>query len=201
MTEIDFRNIAEADHVPIIRRDTEEYLRRFISKNKIKHVLEYGTAIGYSAYFFSEICKCKAVFSVEKDEYAFEIAKRNLGMLDSLERIHLIKGDALRVTKMIIEESNAAFDLIFIDGGKSHYLELIQEAMKLCKVGGYILSDDIWQRGLTKMDPNAVARKHRTSMRNMQEYLEYICNTSELETEIFDVGDGLAESKYIGRNG
>ena len=114
--------------------------------------------------------------------------------------MHLFLGDALKCTDRITEFSGGDFDLIFIDGGKSHYLELIKEAMKLCKVGGYILSDDIWQRGLTKMNPESVARKHRTSMRNMQEYLEYIKNTPELETEILDIGDGLAVSKYLGKN-
>ena len=128
------------------------------------------------------------------------MAKANTKRFESSVRIHLIKSDALKATKAILKESGGNFDLVFIDGGKSHYLELIKEAMKLCKVGGYILSDDIWQRGLTKMNPESVARKHRTSMRNMQEYLEYIKNTPELETEILDIGDGLAVSKYLGKN-
>ena len=196
----DFRNLAERDHIPIIRKDTEEYLEKLILKKKPKKLLEYGTAIGYSALFFAKVYSDLEVYSVEKDEYAFEIANRNIKRLEEGGRVYLFLGDALKCTDRITEFSGGDFDLIFIDGGKSHYLELIKEAMKLCKVGGYILSDDIWQRGLTKMNPEIVARKHRTSMRNMQEYLEYIKNTPELETEILDIGDGLAISKYLGKN-
>lgn len=196
----DFRHIAGEDHIPVIRKDTEEYLGKLIIQKKPKRILEYGTAIGYSALFFAKASSDVEVYSVEKDEYAFEIARKNIERFNERERIHLLLGDALKSTDKIIELSGGNLDLIFIDGGKSHYLELIKEAMKLCKVGGYILSDDIWQRGLTKMNPESVARKHRTSMRNMQEYLEYIKNTPELETEILDIGDGLAVSKYLGKN-
>jgi len=201
MKATDFRTIAELDHIPIIRRDTEEFLARFISKNKSKRILEYGTAIGYSALRFSEMKGIKEIVSVEKDEYAFEIAKKNISLFETSKDIKLYKGDALKITNKLIEETGGSFDLIFIDGGKSHYLELIKEAMKLCEIGGYILSDDIWQRGLTKMNPLDVKRKHRTSMRNMQGYIEYLKTSPCFETEILDIGDGLAVSKYIKQNG
>ena len=196
---IDFRSLAEADHVPIIRRDTEEYLEKLIRKEKINNILEFGTAIGYSAAFFDAVSEKTRVCSVEKDEYAFEIAKHNLKSLGKEGKIQFILGDALRLTDTIKEMSGGEFDLVFIDGGKSHYLQLVKEAMQLCRIGGYILSDDIWQRGLTKINPLEAKRKHRTSMRNMQEYLEYITTAPELKTELLDIGDGLAISKYIGK--
>ena len=197
--ETNFRTIAEKDHIPIIRRDTEDFLRSFIKAHKIKKVLEYGTAIGYSSLFFSEINDSITVYSVEKDEYAYEIAKHNLMNSASLKRIHLVQGDGLKLTDTIKKKATDPFDLVFIDGGKSHYKELFCEATKLCKNGGYILCDDIWQRGLTNMDPKEVPRKHRTSMRNMNKFLEYIQAASFLETEIMDIGDGLSISRFLGR--
>ena len=196
----DFRVLAELDHIPIIRRDTEAYIEKLIRKKRIKRVLEYGTAIGYSAAFFEGIIGSINICSVERDPYAFDAAKHNIKVLGKEERIKLFLGDALKITDEIHKASGGEFDLIFIDGGKSHYLELVKEAMKLCKLGGYILSDDIWQRGLTKMNPNDAKRKHRTSMRNMQEYLEYVTTAPELRTELLDIGDGLAVSELI-RNG
>ena len=195
----DFRKLAEADHIPIIRRDTESYIAKVIRKEKIKLILEYGTAIGYSAAFFDGINEDTKVYSVEKDSYAFEAAKHNLKVLGREAKVELLLGDALTLTDGIKSISGGEFDLIFIDGGKSHYLDLVKEAMTLCKRGGIIMSDDIWQRGLTKMNPIEAKRKHRTSMRNMQEYLDYITTSAELDTELLDVGDGLAVSKYIGK--
>ena len=194
----DFRRIAELDHIPIIRTDTEAYLADLIREEKIENVLEYGTAIGYSAAFFDNIESIKKVYSVEKDGYALEAAKHNLKTLGKNSGIELLSGDALKLTEIVKGMSGGKFDLIFIDGGKSHYLELVKEAMRLCKRGGYILSDDIWQRGLTKLNPLEAKRKHRTSMRNMQQYLDYITTAPELETTLLDIGDGLAVSKYLG---
>ena len=78
----DFRNLAESDHIPIIRKDTEEYLEKLILKKKLKKLLEYGTAIGYSALFFAKVYSDLEVYSVEKDEYAFEIENRNIERLE-----------------------------------------------------------------------------------------------------------------------
>ena len=195
---IDFRGISERDHVPIIRKDTETFLLRFIKENRLKSILEYGTAIGYSSHVFSSISPEIDVFSVERDEYAFNIALHNLEKINLAKNVCLIKGDALKKTRKISELSKEGFDLIFIDASKSHYSELFREAMKLSKKGGYIICDDIWQRGLTKMDPSDVKRKHRTSMRNMNDFISFITTSSSLETRLLDIGDGLSVSRYKG---
>ena len=40
---------AMENHVPIMQKDGIEYLCNFILENRIKNILEIGTAIGYSA--------------------------------------------------------------------------------------------------------------------------------------------------------
>ena len=39
--------------------------------------------------------------------------------------------------------------------------------------------------------------KQRTAVRNLREYLKEVCESRVLETQILEVGDGLAISKKI----
>ena len=39
--------------------------------------------------------------------------------------------------------------------------------------------------------------KQRTAVRNLREYLAEVCNSDFFETEILEVGDGLAITKVI----
>ena len=48
------RKNAEEDGVPIIRKDTEDFLKVIIRMIKPKRILEIGTAVGYSSIFFAE---------------------------------------------------------------------------------------------------------------------------------------------------
>lgn len=43
----DMERYAEANNVPIIEKDSIEFIRKYIKLNKVKSILELGTAIGY----------------------------------------------------------------------------------------------------------------------------------------------------------
>ena len=45
----DMERYAEVNNVPIIERDSIEFIRKYIELNNVKKILELGTAIGYSA--------------------------------------------------------------------------------------------------------------------------------------------------------
>lgn len=193
-----FRELSEYEHIPIIRRDTEEYLKKLIIKIKPEKILEYGTAMGYSGIILA-LNSDAEIYSIENDSFSFETAKHNISEMSLTERIHLIKGDAVEETEKLKKSGVTAFNLIFIDAAKSHYKRFMKAAKSVSKKGTYILSDDIWQRGLTMTDPKEVSRKHRTSMMGMKEYLRIITTDPLLKTEILDIGDGLAVSRYIDR--
>jgi predicted O-methyltransferase YrrM len=48
------RKKAEETEVPIIRKDTEDFLKVLIGIHKPCEILEVGTAVGYSTIFFAE---------------------------------------------------------------------------------------------------------------------------------------------------
>ena len=76
-------NYAEKNHVPIIERESEEFINFLISMQKPKKILELGTAIGYSSISFAKRNKCiEKIDSVELKSEMAEIARKNISDLD-----------------------------------------------------------------------------------------------------------------------
>ena len=63
----------------------------------------------------------------------------------------------------------------------------------MIKPGGVILADNILYKGYVMSDYNK--HKQRTAVRNLREYIAKVTENENLETEILEVGDGLAISK------
>lgn len=189
------RKICQENHIPIIRRDTEEYISSCLKKLKPKNILEVGSCVGYSAMFFAHQCPEAHIVSLDIDGYALSAAKYNLNKAGLSHRVTFINGDAAKILKRI----TGPFDLILIDGGKSHYIEFLENIRGIAKKGAVILSDDIGQRGMTGEEINLsekAYRKHRTSAKKMNEYIEFLTNSLDFDTEFYQIGDGLAVSIY-----
>ena len=63
----------------------------------------------------------------------------------------------------------------------------------MIRQGGVIIADNVLYKGYVMSDYNK--HKQRTAVRNLREYIAEITNNDKLETEILEVGDGLAISK------
>ena len=179
---------AENEHVPIIQKSTEMLLCNVINMKKPKHILEIGTAVGYSAACFAEKDKNCRIISIESNEEMYEKALRNLGELKLSERVQVICGDA----EAVIREKLASckFDFVFIDAAKSHYKRFFNAAAAVCTDDAVIISDNMLLQGI--VDISSVRRRNRTKVRNMKEYIQYISSLPYADTSILPVGDGLA---------
>ena len=63
----------------------------------------------------------------------------------------------------------------------------------MLKPNGVILADNILYKGYVMSDYNK--HKQRTAVRNLREYIKDVTEDPNLETEILEVGDGLAVSR------
>ena len=69
----------------------------------------------------------------------------------------------------------------------------MQEALRLINKNGIIFADNILYKGYVLSDYNK--HKQRTAVRNLREYIREANENINLDTEIIEVGDGLAISK------
>ena len=178
------------DHVPIIMDDTLEVIDNILKEKKPEKILEIGTAVGYSAICFSRYLDNKGIIdTIERDTDRVQQARKNIKDMDLDDKINILEGDAVEILPTLDEK----YDVVFIDAAKGKYPFFLKEALRMLAEGGIILADNILYKGYVMSDYNK--HKQRTAVRNLREYIKEISENPELETEILEVGDGLAISK------
>lgn len=193
MNEFELEKIKEKaleNHIPIIMDDTLEVIAKILIEKKPKRILEIGTAVGYSAMCFSKyLAEDGLIDTIERDEKRIEEAKQNFKKVEVENKINLYEGDAVEILPTL----NEKYDVVFIDAAKGKYPFFLKEALRMLKQDGIIFADNILYKGYVMSDYNK--HKQRTAVRNLREYIKETTENPNLETEILEVGDGLAISK------
>ena len=192
------RAVGEEGHVPIILPETEMLLKSLLQLKKPEKILEIGTAIGYSAIFFAELLPDARIFTVEKDEYALNAARQNVETAGLTSRITVFSGDGQEQVEKLRDRGEKDFDFVFIDAAKSHYRRFLDAALTICRPEALVVSDNILQRGMTASDEYDEKGKHKTNIKKMREYVQFITNCPYLSTSVLSTGDGTAVSIYKG---
>lgn len=174
---------AEKENVPIMKKDSIDYLLEFIRKNNIKDVLEIGSAIGYSALKISTTGA--NVTTIERDEERYKIAVENINKSNYKNQINIILSDALDVN---IPEK---YDLIFIDAAKGKNKEFIDKFKKNLKTNGFIIIDNMYFHGLVGKSSEIKKRRLRSLVRKIESFIEYMEDQTEFKVSKINVGDGL----------
>ena len=180
------------DHIPIIMDDTLEVIEKELKQNPPKKILEIGAAVGYSAMCFSEfLVEGGRIDTIERDEERIAEAKENFKKVGVQDKIKLYEGDAVEILPTLDDK----YDMVFIDAAKGKYPFFLKESLRMINEKGIIFADNILYKGYVMSDYN----KHtqRTAVRNLREYIKEVSENPNLETEILEVGDGLAISKII----
>ena len=179
------------EHIPIIMDDTLEVVDKILKETKPKKILEIGTAVGYSAICFSEYLQEDGIIdTIERDEERIAEAKVNIEKVGVAEKINILEGDAVEILPTL----TGKYDMIFIDAAKGKYPFFLKEALRMLEKNGVILADNILYKGYVMSDYNK--HKQRTAVRNLREYIHEVTEDPNLKTEILEVGDGLAISKF-----
>ena len=178
------------DHIPIIMDDTLEVIGKKLKENPPKRILEIGAAVGYSAMCFSEfLAEDGIIDTIERDEERIKEAKVNIKNVGVEDKINLYEGDAVEILPTL----NGKYDMVFIDAAKGKYPFFLKEALRMINQNGVIFADNILYKGYVMSDYNK--HKQRTAVRNLRGYIKEVSENPNLETEILEVGDGLAISK------
>lgn len=177
------------NHIPIIMDDTLEKIKEVLEKENPTRILEIGTAVGYSASCFARYAENAIIDTIELDSQRAKEAIVNVEKIGVSDRINIMIGNAVDILPTL---SNP-YDIVFIDAAKSKYEIFLEEAIRLSKKGSLILADNILYKGYVMSDYNK--HKQRTAVRHLREYIRLVTENSNLETEILEIGDGLAISK------
>lgn len=182
---------ALADNVPIIRGDTQNFLKLLLAVKQPVHILEVGCAVGFSALLMSEYAPAECrITTIEKYEKRIPVARENFKRAGKEDVITLLEGDAMEILK----ELHDTYDFIFMDAAKGQYIHFFPEVYRLLAKDGILVSDNVLQDGEVLESRFAVTRRNRTIHSRMREYLYTLTHHEGLQTSILPVGDGVTVS-------
>ncbi len=189
------RKSAEEKGIPIIREETEVFIKSLLMLVRPQRILELGTATGYSSIFIAMTAnetgiKLSTVDTIENWEPRISEARINIEHAGLGDIINLIEGDALQVMKKL----DVPYDLIFIDAAKGQYPDYLEEAMRLTQKGSVIIADNILQDGEIMESKYLVKRRDRTIHKRIRKFLNMIFMDERLATSIVPIGDGITFS-------
>ena len=179
------------NHIPIIMDETLQEIEKRMKQNQPTKILEIGTAIGYSAICFSKFLgENGKIDTIERDEERAKEAIKNIKEIGLENKINIYIGDAVELLPTI----NQKYDMIFIDAAKGKYPFFLKQSLRMLQKNGTIFADNILYKGYVMSDYNK--HKQRTAVRNLREYIAEVTQNPTLSTEILEIGDGLAVTKF-----
>lgn len=183
---------AKDNRVPIAEPETARLMSVLTKLVRPKNILEVGTAIGYSAIIMSEgLADGGKITTLEYDKATADIARENVRRAGLCDRIEVIEADAKDYLSFL--DCDESFDMIFLDGPKAHYLYMLDDAVRLLKKGGLLVSDNILFKGMTA-DDGHFARRKVTIIHRLREYIDALMAHPQLVTSILSQGDGVTLS-------
>ncbi|MBQ5559490.1 MAG: O-methyltransferase [Lachnospiraceae bacterium] len=188
---------ALANEVPIIKKPTQTLLQFLVKAHKPKHILEVGCAVGFSAILMNESQpEDGKITTIEKVSQRIEKAKENFAFAECCDRIELLEGDATDILKELVA-AGKEYDMIFMDAAKGQYLNFFDDIIKLLKVDGLLVSDNVLQDGDIVESRYAIIKRNRTIHSRMRDYLYLLTHHEALQTVILPLGDGVTLSTKL----
>ncbi|MFR5732594.1 MAG: O-methyltransferase [Clostridium sp.] len=124
-----------------------------------EHILEVGTAVGYSALLMAQVMpEGTDILTIEKYEPRIPVARRHFEEAGLSDRITLLEGDAGEILKKL----EGPFDFIFMDAAKGQYIHWLPDILRLLSANGVLFSDNVLQDGDIIESRFAVERRNRT---------------------------------------
>lgn len=176
--------------LPIIPKDVVKLLGFVLGLKKPVKILEIGMAVGFSASYMSGFLpKGGHITTIDRYPLMIEKAKANFKRFGLEDKITILEGDANDILKTLKSDE---YDFVFMDAAKGQYINILPDVLRVLKVGGVVMADDILQDGRVAMDYFEIPKRQRTIHKRLNEFLYTITHRKDLRTSILTIGDGVA---------
>ena len=186
----EMENYAYENNVPIIQKESIVYIMKYIKEHNIKSILEIGSAIGYSAILMASVSDDIKLTTIERDETRYMECLKNIKKSELDKRINVVYQDALEVNLTGVE-----YDLIFIDAAKGQNINFFEKYKNFLSKDGSIITDNINFHGLVGKSETIESKNLKQLVEKIENYIEFLKDNDEFETNFLDIGDGLSVSK------
>ncbi|MGQ0736287.1 MAG: O-methyltransferase [Acidobacteriota bacterium] len=180
-----------ARDIPIVDPQTGALLHAVTRLSGAARVLEVGTAIGYSGLWIATALPERGMLlTLERDEARAAVARSHFAKAGVAAKVSVIVGEASRFLHKIA----GPFDVIFQDGDKAEYGQMLDRLVSLLRPGGALVTDNVLWSG--EVVPGFVDPPQRRAedTRAIALYNQRLAGDPRLQTTFFSVGDGTALS-------
>jgi caffeoyl-CoA O-methyltransferase len=149
---------AEEEGIPIVGPVVGALLFILARATQARHILELGTATGYSAIYLARACEALEgrVVTLERKADMARRAQANFEKAGLGQRVEIVVGDAFEeMTRM-----REPFDLAFLDIDKEGYAGALSHCDRLLKPGGLLVADNVAFQGADEFNRVVSARSH-----------------------------------------
>ncbi len=175
--------------IPIMMDEGMAFILDYIKQNDVEFILEIGTAVGYSAINFAKVSPDIRVYTIEYDIERYHEAVKNVVNCGLSHQITVFLGDALKF------DFTEQFDLIFIDGAKSQYINFFEKYKNNLTQNGVFISDNLFFHGMVEDISKTKNYSTIKLIRKIRRYIDFLKANQEFETTFLEIGDGVAVSK------
>jgi predicted O-methyltransferase YrrM len=111
-------------------------------------ILEIGTLGGYSAIWMARALRPGGrLITLEADPKHADLARANIAKAGLADVVDVRVGKALDALPIVAADAIGPFDLIFIDADKPNTPAYFTWALKLARVGGLVIVDNVVRKG------------------------------------------------------
>ena len=190
----EIEKFARLNKIPVILRDTRAFLENLCRTEQPQNILEIGMAIGYSGSCMLRACNAHLT-CCEASLPNIALARENFAKLGLSERVSIVTGDCLRTLPNL---RGRTFDLIFLDGPKGLYLEILDLLLPLLKKDGVLIADNVLFRGMVADGEQITEPRFAHTVAVMRQFIDRLQNDQRFITKVHHIGDGLCEVRYRG---
>lgn len=183
MAEIEMRNEREkmrgiADGIDAFDPDAAKLLYIIAVGAKAKNIVEVGTGIGYATLWLAAAAKILGgkVITCEIDEAKTAEARSNFEKAGLADTIEILAGDA----RSTLREQEGPVDLLFIDGESGQYETYFDVVYKRLEISSLVIADNVVESAF-----------------ELDDYITYVQNHPNLDSQTIRIGDGLEVSVRI----
>lgn len=176
---------ALANHIPIVKDDTLNYMIKVINSNGYKNILELGCAVGYSSIAIALSNADIHIDTLEKNDNLSKIAVDNIKSMGLDKQINVING--------IIETfvPNHKYDFIFVDAAKSQYEQYFIKFIDYLENDGKMLFDNMVFHGMIHNIGGIKNRNTRSLVKKIQNFRKKMLKIVGFDIILNDtIGDG-----------
>ena len=186
---MEMEEYAKDNNVPIIEKESIAYIMKLIKKQNIKNILEIGSAIGYSSILMASVAPDVHVTTIERDQPRYMECLKNIKKAHFEDKVDVYFQDALDINLV-----DVSYDLIFIDAAKGQYTNFFEKFKYFLDKGGIIICDNIKFHGYVGSKDNIESKNLRQLVGKLEDFITFLKDNDEFDTEFVDLGDGLSIS-------